>query len=167
MSVSEFMASIEAGQVLGKCGIALVILFTLLQIAPIKVNPWSWLGKLVGRFFGWLGKRIGKTINGEVISELGEIKNRLSELEKHDERQDAERAEDKALDARRRILQFADEIRRKVRHSEEHFNNVFEDIKYYKTYCDDHKNFENVRARISIKIIEETYERCTRENDFL
>ena len=153
MSVSEFMASIEAGQVLGKCGIALVILFTLLQIAPIKVNPWSWLGKLVGRFFGWLGKRIGKTINGEVISELGEIKNRLSELEKHDERQDAERAEDKALDARRRILQFADEIRRKVRHSEEHFNNVFEDIKYYKTYCDDHKNFENDRARISIKII--------------
>lgn len=167
MSVSEFMASIEAGQVLGKCGIALVILFTLLQIAPIKVNPWSWLGKLVGRFFGWLGKRIGKTINGEVISELGEIKNRLSELEKHDERQDAERAEDKALDARRRILQFADEIRRKVRHSEEHFNNVFEDIKYYKTYCDDHKSFENDRARISIKIIEETYERCTRENDFL
>lgn len=167
MSVSQFLAYIKAGDVLGKCGIALAILFTLVQISPIKINPWSGLGKLVSRFFGLLGKRIGKAISGEIVTELGEIKNRLSELEKHDDWQDAERAEDKALDARRRVLQFADEIRRKTRHSEEHFNNIFEDINYYKTYCGDHKNFENDRARISIKIIEETYERCAREDDFL
>lgn len=167
MSVSEFLSSIGAGEIVGKCGIVLVVLFTVLQIAPVKINPWSWIGKLISKFFGWLGKRIGKAINGEVITELGEIKDRLSELEKHDQQQDVTRAEDKALDARRRILQFADEIRRKVRHSEEHFNNVFEDIKYYKTYCEEHKDFANDRARISIKIIEDTYEKCTRENDFL
>lgn len=167
MSVSEFLSSIGAGEIVGKCGIALVVLFTVLQIAPVKINPWSWLGKLIGGFFGWLGKRIGKAINGEVITELGEIKDRLSELEKHDQQQDITRAEDKALDARRRILQFADEIRRKVRHSEEHFNNVFEDIKYYKSYCAEHTDFENDRARISIKIIEDTYEKCAREDEFL
>lgn len=167
MTVSEFLTSVEAGAVVGKCGIALVILFTILQIAPLKINPWSWLGKRISGFFGWLGKQVGRVINGEVITELGEIKDRLSELEKHDRQQDTNRAEDRTLDARRRILQFADEIRRKVRHSEEHFNNVFEDIKCYKTYCKEHENFENDRARISIKIIEETYERCSRENDFL
>ena len=167
LNVVNLLNSIGADELLEKGGIGLLILLTLLQIAPIQLKPWSWLWSLVKRFFGWLGKSIGKSINGEVITELGEIKTRLSELEAHDDRQDTQRAEDKALDARRRILQFADEIRRKVRHSEEHFHNVFEDIKYYKTYCEEHKDFENDRARISIKIIEDTYEKCTRENDFL
>jgi len=167
LSVSDFLTAVGAEKLLQKCGVSLVILFTVLQIAPIKVSPWSWLWKMVCRFFGWWGQKIGKAINGEVINELGEIKKRLSELEMHDKHQDEVRAEDGALDARRRVLQFADEIRRKVRHSEEHFTNVFEDIKYYKTYCDGHPAFENDKARISIKIIEDTYEKCTREDDFL
>ena len=154
-------------EIFGISGGVTLIILTLLQIAPVKINPWSWLAKRLGGFFGWLAKRIGKAINGEVISELGEIKRKLADLEERDRSQDLARSEDKALDARRRILQFADEIRRKVRHSEEHFNNVFEDIKYYKTYCREHADFENDKARISIKIIEDTYEKCSRENDFL
>lgn len=144
-------------------GGGLLLVMTLVQIAPIKVNPWSFIGKLITKGF----TAIGKAFNAEVTKELAEVKGKLSELEKHNSRQDREREEDKALDARRRILQFADEIRRKVRHSEEHFNNVFEDINYYKTYCREHADFENDRARVSIKIIEETYEKCSRENDFL
>ena len=167
MTISDLFASFGVGEVVGRCGIVLVVAFSLLQIAPIKINPWSWLGKKIGNAFDSFAARIGKAINGEVITELNGIKDRLVELEKHDQRQDKDRGEDKALDARRRILQFADEIRRKVRHSEEHFNNAFEDIDYYKKYCDEHTDFENDKARISIKIIEETYERCTRENDFL
>lgn len=167
MSVSSFLSAIGAGEALGKCGIALVIAFTVLQIMPIKINPWSWLGKKIGGFFSWLGKSIGKAINGDVITELKEIKVRVIDLERHDERQDAARALDKALDARRRILRFADEVRRKDKHSKEHFDNVFEDIKYYKEYCREHPDFANDKAKISIKIIEETYERCNHENSFL
>ena len=167
MSVTDLFNQLSAGELLGNCGIVIAVIFTLLQIAPVKINPWSWLAKRIGGFFGGLAKRIGKAINGEVITELGEIKRKLADLEERDRSQDLARSEDKALDARRRILQFADEIRRKVRHSEEHFNNVFEDIKYYKTYCREHADFENDKARISIKIIEDTYEKCSRENDFL
>ena len=169
MSVSNFLSQIgvDVGELLGKCGLWLFVLSIVLQIAPIKINPWSWLGKLIGRFFGWLGKRVGKAINGDVITELEEIKDRLTVLEKHDEQQDATRARDKALDARRRILRFADECRRKDKHSEEHFNNVFEDIKYYTSYCRDHEDFANDKARLSIKRIEEVYEECGRENSFL
>lgn len=169
MSVSNFLSSIgvDAGELLGRCGLWLVIAFTVLQIAPIKINPWTWIGKLLGRFFGWLGKRIGKALNGDVITELEGIKDRLTELEKHDEQQDATRDRDKALDARRRILRFADEIRRKERHSEEHFNNVLDDITFYKGYCEAHKDFANDRARLSIKRIEEVYEQCARYNSFL
>lgn len=167
MNISDLFTSLGAGEVVGRCSVVLLVVFSLLQIAPIKINPWSWLGKKIGVVFSSLAARVGKAINEEVITELTGIKNRLSELEKHDQRQDEDRGEDKALDARRRVLQFADEIRRKVRHSEEHFNNAFEDIDYYRKYCDEHADFENDKARISIKIIEETYERCTRENDFL
>ena len=167
MSVTDFLTSIGAGGLLAKCGIGMLILLTVLQIAPLKINPWSWLGKLIGRFFGWLGRRIGKAINGDVMAELGGIKDRLTILEQHDERQDATRDRDKALDARRRILRFADEIRRKERHSEEHFNNVLDDITFYKGYCVAHKDFANDRARLSIKQIEEVYEQCARDNSFL
>ena len=154
MSVSNFLSSIgvDAGELLGRCGLWLVIAFTVLQIAPIKINPWTW---------------IGKALNGDVITELEGIKDRLTELEKHDEQQDATRDRDKALDARRRILRFADEIRRKERHSEEHFNNVLDDITFYKGYCEAHKDFANDRARLSIKRIEEVYEQCARDNSFL
>ena len=51
MSVSSFLSAIGAGEALGKCGIALVIAFTVLQIMPIKINPWSWLGKKIGGWF--------------------------------------------------------------------------------------------------------------------
>lgn len=137
-------------------GGVLVLLLTLVQIAPIQINPWSAIGRAFGR-----------VINGDVLKKLGEIDEKVNDLDKRDKRQDAQREEDKALDARRRILQFADEIRRRERHSEEHFNNVSEDIQFYTNYCRMHQDFANDRAKVSIKIIEETYETCIRENDFL
>lgn len=167
MSITELLAAANIGEVVSHCGIALLAAASLVQISPIKVNPWSWLWRQLGKLLSRCGEAVGKALNGEVIAELSGIKDRLTELEQHDQRQDKDRGEDKALDARRRILQFADEIRRKVRHSEEHFNNAFDDIDYYKTYCHDHADFENDKARISIKIIEETYDHCVREDDFL
>lgn len=157
-----------------KGGVLLLVACTLLQIAPIRINPWSWIGKLISAFFKWLGDKIGKGLNGEVIEKLGgigkklvEMENRLDALEVYNQMQDEKHAEEKALDARRRILRFGDEVRSKVRHSEEHFNNVFEDIKYYKSYCAEHTDFENDKAQTTIKIIKETYEKCNHENDFL
>lgn len=167
MSLSDLLKATGAADALKTGGVALVILCTLAQIAPIKLNPWTWLWGLVKKIGGTIAKHVGRGINAEVMTELGSISKRLKALEDNDQQQDKDRAEDKALDARRRILQFADEIRRKVRHSEEHFNNVFEDIRYYKKYCGDHKDFENDKARISMEIIEETYKKCQRENDFL
>lgn len=153
MNVQELLAG----------GGGLLLVFTLVQIAPIKINPWTWVGKQIGKALA----AAGKALNASVTQELVEVKTRLTDLEQYNAHQDAEREKDKALDARRRILQFADEVRRKVRHSEEHFNNVLEDITFYQQYCRDHTDFENERARVSIKIIEETYEECSRENDFL
>lgn len=150
--LAEFLAAHGVGV------IAAIIFFLsiFVEVSKIKINPWS-----------WLGKKIGKAINGDVITEIDHVKKDIGEIKEQNERQDDERIKDKALDARRRILQFADEIRRGDRHSHEHFDNVLEDISYYKQYCEDHPKFKNEKAVMSIKIIEDVYEKCARENDFL
>ena len=51
------------GEILGWSGGTLLLLMTFVQIAPIKVNPWS-----------WLSKKIGRAINGEVLNEIADIK---------------------------------------------------------------------------------------------
>ena len=57
MSIQEIVAS---------GGGALFILMTLIQIAPIKVNPWS-----------KIAKAIGKALNGDVMTKLNEVQERL------------------------------------------------------------------------------------------
>lgn len=174
MSLSDLLKATGAADALKTGGVALIILCTLAQIAPIKLNPWTWIWKMIVAFFKWLGRKIGEGLNGEVITKLGAISGRLDDmghrldaLEVYNKAQDEKHAEEKALDARRRILRFGDEIRNKVRHSKEHFTNMFRDIKYYRTYCDTHPNFENGEVVNTIEIIEETHKKCVRENDFL
>ena len=52
----------------------LVILMTLIQFAPIKINPWS-----------ALAKAIGKAINADMSSRLSEIGAKLDEHIKTDD----------------------------------------------------------------------------------
>lgn len=42
---------------------------------------------------------------------------------------------------RYRILRFDDEIRHKIRHSKEHFDQILEDIDKYEKYCRENPDF--------------------------
>ena len=76
-------------------------------------------------------------------------------------------AENDAKQARRRIIVFADECRRGLQHSSEHFDSVLDDITFYRQYCDDHPKFRNEKAAHSIKYIDDIYDRTKRENAFI
>lgn len=122
---------------------------TVIQVAPIKIDPWTWLLK-------W----IGKTMNQEVMNELENVKKQVNMIEaKADERE--------AVSSRNRIVRFSDEILHGVKHSKEHFDQVLMDCTKYEKYCDEHKDFENNVAQESIKLIKSTYEKCLREKSFL
>ena len=136
-------------------GVGGVILTTLVQKLSTKYKPWS-----------WIAQQFGRAVNEEMLNKLDTLEAKVDKLEKTDKRQDEERDKQLALDARRRILSTADEIRKKVRHSEEFFNDVLDDISYYRNYCKTHPNFENSKAVISSRIIEETYQQCLLEDDF-
>lgn len=130
-------------------GGALLILLTLIQIAPVKINPWS-----------WLAKNIGKAINGEVVEKVDNLSTDIRNL-----RDECEERE--ATACRTRILRFGDEILHDVRHSKEHFDQILIDITAYENYCASHPDFRNNVAVATIRRINQVYARCISDNDFL
>ena len=65
-------------EILVNGGGALVILMTLVQIAPIKVNPWSAIGKVIKTIW----KAVGKAFNGDVIERPDRIEATQIETQK-------------------------------------------------------------------------------------
>ena len=130
-------------------GGVLLILLTLIQIAPVKINPWS-----------WLAKNIGKAINGEVVEKVDNLSTDIRNL-----RDECEERE--ATACRTRILRFGDEILHDVRHSKEHFDQILIDITAYENYCASHPDFRNNVAVATIKRINQVYAQCISSNNFL
>ena len=126
-----------------------LILMTLVQITPIKINPWSWIGKMIGR-----------AINGEVLDKVDTLANDVRELKDED-------AEQWASLSRSHILRFGDELLHGVPHSKEHFDQILLDISKYEEYCDEHPNYKNNIANATIKQIKNTYQKCLENNKCL
>lgn len=156
MILRELIPLLQVQDLVWLAGVLAVVLATIIQKASKKYKPWT-----------WLAEQFGKAANKEILEKQDKLEKKVDCLEEKIKKNDDSDEREKALAARRRILRFADEIRRKERHSEEYFNNILEDVSFYKQYCSDHVNFENEKAVIAIKIIEETYTKCLREDDFL
>lgn len=127
----------------------LLVAMTLIQIAPIKLNPWSALAKAIGR-----------AINGEVIAKVDRLERELLDMKENQEERDA-------ISCRARILHFGDETIHGVRHTKEHFDQILRDITTYERYCDDHPNFENNTTVLTSQRIKDIYEECLKTKDFL
>ena len=127
----------------------LLVLMTLVQVAPVRINPWSAIAR-------W----IGKAVNGDVLQKLNEVE---KQLEKHiniDNERDADMH-------RARILQFNTELLREKKHTEEDFNEIFYNINCYEHYCRDHPNYQNGWAVHAIANIGRVYDDRMKKHDFL
>ena len=130
-------------------GGALLILMTLIQITPIKFNPWSWLGKCIGR-----------VINGEVLEKVDNLSKELTDhKEKSEERH--------ATLCRAHILRFGDEVLHGIPHSKEGYDNILLDIDSYEEYCEKHPGYKNNVALATIKNIKRMYHKHLKEDSFL
>ena len=130
-------------------GGGLVALLTLLQIAPISVNPWSAIARAIGR-----------AINADVLEELKETRSRLDAHIKADEEYNA--------DARRtRILRFNNELIRDVPHTREDFIDILADIDDYEEFCRKNPDYKNNRATHAIANIGRVYDERLQKHDFL
>ena len=127
----------------------LAIMLTLIQIAPVKINPWSAVAKAIGR-----------AINAYVLQELKDVKDDLSDHIRVDDERNAD-------EHRARILRFNNELLRDLPHTKEEFIDVLSDIDFYERYCDEHKDYKNNRAVHAIANISRCYDERLREHDFL
>jgi hypothetical protein len=101
-----------------------------------------------------------KDKNSEVLKAIQNLADKITGIEN---RMDKENADE----ARRNILAFDDELRRKVDHSEESYNQVLADIKFYRHYCREHDEYENDKATSAITHIRETYQEVKNANRFI
>lgn len=130
-------------------GGTLLFLMTIIQIAPVKINPWSAIAKTVG-----------KAINADVLRELDTVKKDLADHVKANEARNAD-------EHRARILRFNNELLRDISHTKEEFIDILADIDFYERYCRDHKDYKNNRAVHAIANISRSYDERLRRHDFL
>lgn len=147
MSLAEFFV--------GGSGIAVAAL-TLVQVVPVKINPWS-----------YIARSIGKALNKDMMDKLESVQDDVKDLGNKHSNLEYRMDKDKADDCRTRILRFGDELRRGVEHSEEFFNQILDDISDYKRYCTEHPEYKNDKAVNAIAEIEKVYQRCMEKNSFL
>lgn len=122
---------------------------TIIQISPIKINPWT-----------ALARRIGRAINGELMEKVDKLEKDIKQL-------DHDAWERNAKSARARVLRFGDELIHNVHHSKEHFDDILQDITDYEKYCDDHPDFKNDRMKLTAQLIKEQYCKCMETHNFL
>lgn len=127
----------------------LLILMTIVQISPIKINPWSALANAIGRAF-----------NADVLKELDGVKRDLAAHVKVDDERNAD-------EHRARILRFNNELLRDIPHTKEEFIDVLADIDFYERYCETHKDYKNNRAVHAIANISRVYDERLQKHDFL
>ena len=140
MSISELLAS---------GGGLLVLLFSLVEIAPVKWNPWSALAKALGR-----------AVNADLLKELSATK---AALEKHIQIDDERNADGH----RAKILAFNTELLRGIDHTREDFIEVLAEIDKYEVYCHTHPDYKNNRAKYAIANIGRVYNDRLKKHDFL
>lgn len=140
MSIQEIVAG---------SGGALVILLTLIQIALIKVNPWS-----------KIAKAIGEALNGDVMTKLSEVQGRLDEHIRIDNECNADAYRVQILRFNRELLQD------NIPHTQEDLIAALSEIDFYERYCREHPEYENNRAVLAIQNIERVYSERLEKHNF-
>lgn len=101
--------------------IILAVFLSLVQIAPIKINPWDTI-------LGWIGSKI----NAGVKKQLDAV-SQQSNVQKEEFREFW-------IDYQREaILRFSRECSQDMSHSREEWNHILDIIKRYETFCSKHE----------------------------
>lgn len=139
MSIYDIFKTISSGDLL----LIVIILLSLVEVTPLKLSPWSALGRTLSRFLG-----------------IEELYNKVDILEKRID-------ENQAITYRTRILRFSDEMYNGVKHSRESFEQTLSDIDSYNKYCQNHPEFINSKTINAAKHINEQYNACLEKHTFI
>ena len=108
LSITDFFSTLTSGEIAGWGLAALVLLLSLIQISPLKLNPWD-------RILSWLGQKL----NGKALADL---QKQVTAMWVNDHRQ--------------RLLTFARECRAGIEHSSDEWSNALVIADEYEVYCE-------------------------------
>lgn len=145
----EALQDLTIYELVGRVACIIVAISGIIQFTPIKLNPWS-----------WLGRKIGKALTGDLLEAVNGIRTEVDEIKE-------DMARGKAANQRTKIIRFGSEIRLREKHSKDYFDEIMQDITEYDQYCNQHPDFKNSITEASSEIIKETYKKCLEENSFL
>lgn len=143
------MTWFELKDILFGGGGILVVLMTIVQITPIKINPWTSIVR-------WMGRGL----NAETLKKLDTVQEQVETTQKTLEAHIKADDERNADMCREQILRFNTELLRKQHHTREDFIEILTVIDRYERYCDKHENYENNRAVHAISNISRVYDNC-------
>lgn len=141
--------------------ILLIIFLSLVEITPIKINPWTCLIRWISHIQGL--DKLSKEV-ASIRLHMDEIDKKIDNIKSESEEKSALKD---ALLSRHRVLRFNDELLQCVRHSKEMFDDILQDITDYDRYCATHPNFRNQKAVQAELNIKRKYQKCLEEHDFL
>lgn len=156
MTLKELMEVATAADVASVFVLVFIILTAIIEVSPLKIDPWSWLARTIGR-----------AINGEVLKKVNDLQSDIHALDERVTRIGEINDERVANAARRDILRFSDEILHSQLHSKEMYDDILRRCKDYEEYCETHPNYLNHKAEKAIERIMEKYEEHLRDNSFL
>lgn len=114
---------------------------TLVQITPIKLNPWSWVGKQIRRII------------------VGDLEKTVNDLKK-------EFVDEKINNKRWHVLDFANSCRQGRAHTKEEWEHCLDELRWYETYCIKHSVPNGVIEECA-KYLRDVYHDRLHKNDFL
>lgn len=154
-----------------------LVLMTVIQITPIKIDPWSKLLRLFGR-----------AINADVTEKVDDldkkINSRIDEMDKANTERDAvfgqridvleekldthiQESDERDVRLRREsILDFASAVANGRNYTKEQYEQMLKECDDYEIYCEK-KKIKNSVAMASIAIIQKSFEEHMLNNDFL
>ena len=138
MNLMEVTQKLTAGELAGWAVVLIVLLFSLIQISPLRLNPWD-------NILGWVGQKV----NGDMQAQLKELKKHVQDMWVASHRQT--------------VLMFAREARAGVEHSSDEWTNVLNIIAEYEAFCQGN-TITNGIVKADSEYIRNLYQELSREH---
>ncbi|MGL5434418.1 MAG: hypothetical protein ACRDBO_03335 [Lachnospiraceae bacterium] len=128
-------------------GITIFGAITIIQVVPIKVDPWTYILK-------WVGSIINGGVKAQIIA-----------LDKKVEKNRKMAEEDRADEMRWDIREFAEDCKHGERHTKEEWRHVIAQLERYETYVQKY-NIANGVIKEETKYLRRLYEELNNKKDF-
>lgn len=129
-------------------GLILVVLLTIIQITPVKINPWDLI-------LHWIGDRLNSNITKKVSSLEKKLDDHIHESTERDLR-----------DTRAQILEFCNACMNGRKHTKEQFDFIIKQCDDYEEYIAQN-GVRNGVIESAMREIRRLYDKCIQNNSFL